>query len=252
VTPAMEREIERPLRKNKYCEVGEMAAEQDALYALLVAQDVEHCLALRLAEYGQFVLRANRKFNLTGARTPADIVGHILDSLSITPYVVGPHVDVGSGAGLPAIPVALATGVEVVLIESSAKKAAFLCEALERLGVRGQVVADRAERAAHNGAWRERFATATARGVSSAPAVAELTLPFLRIGGQAVLQRGTAEAREVTALTGAALMLGGRSTRTVELAPSRALILIGKETATPARFPRRPGIPHKRPLCAES
>ncbi|MBC5829136.1 MAG: 16S rRNA (guanine(527)-N(7))-methyltransferase RsmG [Candidatus Eremiobacteraeota bacterium] len=223
-------------------------SEHGVLRQLLVVQKVAPGLALRLAQYGQSVLEANQRFNLTGAQTPVEMLAHITDALSIVPYVGDPHVDVGSGAGFPAVPVALATGVEIVLIEASTKKAAFLSKILADFNLRGQVLAERAERAAHDPSLRERFASATARAVSSAPAVAELTVPFLRLGGQAILQRGRAPRAEADALADAALLLGARLLQIAQLSTG-SVFLLQKDRPTPSRFPRKPGLPHKRPLC---
>jgi 16S rRNA (guanine527-N7)-methyltransferase len=194
-------------------------------------------------------LETNKRFNLTGAKTREELEPHIADSLTIASYVVDRLVDVGSGAGLPAIPIAIATGVHVTLIESTRKKAQFLERVLDELGLQGEVIAQRAEVAAHEERLRERFASGTARAVSSAPTVAELLLPFLAVGGVAVLQRGTIEDRERTALEDASLMLGARVESEVALDDRRRVVLVRKTSSTPLRFPRRTGIPEKRPLC---
>ena len=113
--------------------------------------------------------------------------------------------------------------------------------------------AERAEDAARDRALRECFATATARAVSTAPTVLELTVPFLRIGGRAVLQRGRFDDAERTATQDAALVLGAALREEVRFAETpgdeRRLLLVVKEKATGQRFPRRAGIPAKRPLC---
>jgi 16S rRNA (guanine527-N7)-methyltransferase len=194
-------------------------------------------------------LESNRKFNLTGAKTAEEIAEHVLDSLTVVPYVAGSYVDIGSGAGLPAIPAAIATGVAVTMIETTRKKAAFLREAIAALGIEGEVVAERAEVAAHDERLRGRFACATARAVAVAPTVAELVVPFLAIGGVAILQRGTMDARERTALEDASLMLGGTLEAEHQLEGERRILLVRKTAATALRFPRRTGVPEKRPLC---
>ena len=223
-----------------------MSGELDAL---LEAAGLDRSLAAALARYGELVLEANRRFNLSGARSAAAISAHLLDSLSVLPYLRAPYVDVGSGAGLPAIPVAIATGMPVTLIEATAKKARFLESALDRLGLAGQVVIDRAETAAHRPELRERFASGTVRAVGSAPTVAELLLPLIEPGGVAVLQRGPLDDRERIALEDAALMLGGRLEAVASLTDGRSIATVRKELPTPMRFPRRAGVPAKRPLC---
>lgn len=203
----------------------------------------------KLAHYGALLLETNRHFNLTGAATPAELAPHILDSLTLVPFVQAPLVDIGSGGGLPAIPLAIATGVPVTLIESITKKAAFLEAAMGTLGLAGHVIPQRAELAGRDPDLREAFAGATARAVSSAPTVLELVVPFLKVGGVAVLQRGKMEDRERNAVADAAPMLGAEIADEVALDGDRRILLVRKTTSTPQCFPRRPGVPEKRPLC---
>ncbi|HVA37579.1 MAG TPA: 16S rRNA (guanine(527)-N(7))-methyltransferase RsmG [Candidatus Dormibacteraeota bacterium] len=209
----------------------------------------QHPARARLDAYVELLLEANRRVNLTAARTPEAIWEHVEDSLTVAPFVRGELVDVGSGGGLPAIPLAIVCGVPVTMIEAVAKKAAFLRAALSELGLAGEVVVGRAESVGHDPAYRERFETATARAVSTAPTVLELTLPLLRVGGRAVLQRGRLDEAERRALEAAAPMLGGGAVEEHLLGGERRLLVIEKRTATPVRFPRRVGVPEKRPLC---
>jgi 16S rRNA (guanine527-N7)-methyltransferase len=221
----------------------------DELLALLQIAGVAPALCVPLSRYGAFVLEANRRVNLTGAKSPAALAPHLLDSLSVVPYIREPYVDVGSGAGLPGIPIAIATGTPVTLIEATAKKAAFLAEALKELNLAGSVIQQRAEDAGHDDALRERFASGTARALSGPTTVAELLLPLIALGGVAVLQRGRFDERERRRLEDASLMLGGRMESELPLEGERRVLLVRKERATPLRFPRRAGLPEKRPLC---
>jgi 16S rRNA (guanine527-N7)-methyltransferase len=202
-----------------------------------------------LAAYGALLLDAGRRVNLSGAKTPAALVEHLLDALTLAAAVRPPLVDVGAGGGLPGIPLAIVAGIRVALIESAAKKARFLAQAAAALGLDAEVVPVRAESAAHDERYRERFASATARAVGTAPTVAELTLPFLAIGGRALLQRGALAFGEREALADAALMLGGELVEERALGGERRVLILAKVAPTPARFPRRPGVPAKRPLC---
>lgn len=226
-----------------------IAPEEAELVALLEAAGVDSRHVPRLARYGALVLETNRRFNVTGAKTPAELAAHLADSLTVVPFVREPYVDIGSGGGLPAIPVAIASGLPVTLIESNLKKARFLKEVLEELELRGQVVAERAEIAGHDPVLRGHFASGTARAVAVAPAVAELLMPLIAPGGVAVLQRGALEPRERDALADAALMLGGTVEAEHAFEGERRIVLVRKTEPTTLRFPRRPGIPAKRPLC---
>jgi 16S rRNA (guanine527-N7)-methyltransferase len=223
----------------------------EELIGYLQTAGVDARLVAPLARYGALVLDANRRFNLTGAKTAADLLPHLLDSLTVVPYLRGPYVDIGSGAGLPAIPAAIASGLGVTMIEATRKKVQFLDDALTSLDLAGEALAERAEVAGHDERLRERFASGTARAVSSAPTVAELLLPLIAPGGLAILQRGIVEPREHVALDDACLMLGATVEAEHELEGERRIILIRKNSPTPNRFPRRTGIPEKRPLCFE-
>jgi 16S rRNA (guanine527-N7)-methyltransferase len=219
-----------------------------ALEELLAAQGLATGNVAALALYGRLVLEANRRFNVTGARSPEEIACHIGDSLSVVPYLREPYVDLGSGAGFPAIPVGIVTGMPLTLIEATQKKARLLESLLEQLELKGIVMAERAEAAAHRPELREHFATGTCRAVGSAPAVAELLLPFIQIGGAAVLQRGSIDDRERSALEDSSLMLGASVEREDEVGGNRRIVLLRKHRTTPARFPRRTWA-QKRPLC---
>jgi 16S rRNA (guanine527-N7)-methyltransferase len=203
----------------------------------------------RLARYARLLLERTADVNLTGARTEAALNAHLDDALAIAPYIRAPYVDVGSGGGLPAIPLAIVTGAATTMIESTAKKAAFLREAVAELGIAATVVPRRAEIAAREPEHRERYASATARAVAGATTVLELTLPLLAEGGLAILQRGAPEAGEAEAVADAVLVLGGTLEATIDQGGGRRVLLVRKTAPTPQRFPRRVGQPAKRPLC---
>ena len=220
-----------------------------AALAVLRSAGVDDGLAGRLAVYAALVLEANRRLNLTGAKDGAAFAAHILDALTLQDDVESPLIDVGSGNGVPGIPLALVTGARVTLLEPIKKRAAFLQRALHALAIDGDVVAGRAEDAGRDPALREHYRTATARAVASAPAVAELTVPFLAVGGRALLQRGGLETKERNALADAALVLGAELVEERALGGDRRILLLRKTTATGLRFPRKNGTPAKRPLC---
>ncbi len=223
------------------------AAIEDAVAALELAPEA----GARLARYVELLLAENEHVNLTGARDAVAVLEHVRDSLTLAPFARGPLVDVGSGGGFPAIPLAIVTGITVTLIEATAKKARFLEAVTRELDLDAVVIAKRAEAAAHDPALRERFASATGRAVAAAPAVLELTLPFLAIGGVALLQRGALEYAERTAAQDAAVALGGGLLEELAVPRGRVLI-VSKRRSTPERFPRRSGLPVRRPLGAST
>jgi|SRR5579884_305680 len=223
--------------------------ERERLAELLSEAGIESRFIPALAHFGELLLETNRRFNLSGADSPEELAPHIVDSVLVAPFVRAPVVDVGSGGGLPAIPIAIVTGAPITMVESTTKKAAFLEAALAQLELHGSVIPERAELAARHADLREQFAGATARAVASAPSVLELTVPFLKVGGVAVLQRGKMDERERNAVGDAAPMLGAEVAEERVLDGGRRLLLIRKVAPTPQRFPRRTGVPEKRPLC---
>lgn len=205
----------------------------------------------RLGRYAELLLEHNQTVNVTGARDEAAVWEHIADSLTLVPYVRDPHIDIGSGGGFPAIPLAIVSGVRVTLVESVAKKARFLREVATKLGLDAIVLSMRAEEAGRDPRHREHYACATARAVAQTSTILELTAPLLAIGGVALLQRGKAPEGERGALADAALMLGMEIGEEIMLEGSddKRIIIAHKRAPTPVRFPRRAGIPRKRPLC---
>jgi 16S rRNA (guanine527-N7)-methyltransferase len=209
-------------------------------------------VAARLERFVELLLAGNAKVNLTAARDRDAVAAHIHDALTLVPYVGEGLVDVGSGGGFPAIPLAVVSGIAPTLIEANGKKARFLQEANEALGLHARVVPARAEAAGRDPALRERFDWATARAVGTLPTVLELTVPFLRLGGRAVLQRGRLSEPERAAALDAALVLGAAFVEEVPAGGERRILIFEKRSATGPRFPRRSGVPDKRPLCLKA
>lgn len=216
--------------------------------------DTEGALGLRLSAFLERLLETNRSFNLTAVTEP-ELAWHkhILDSLSLVPaFVLRPDlrsvVDVGSGGGLPALPLAIALpDHRFTLLESIGKKARFLAEVSAELGLRNvQVVETRAESYGQE-AGRERFDIATSRAVSRLPVLLELSLPLVRVGGLKLALKGEQAEQELTEAKRALSLLGGvvnglRRTKT------GTVVTIDKLHPTPAKYPRRPGEPKRAPL----
>lgn len=193
----------------------------------------------------------------TAVRDPRQVLDdHLADSLvALELEVVGTArriADLGSGAGVPGLPLAIALrDAEVALVESAARKCAFLERAVERCGVtNARVVHARAE------TWPEGIAAfdlATARALAALDVVVEYAAPLLVIGGTLVAWRGRRdlEAEEVAARAAAAVGLEPAEIVFVKpyaTAQSRHLHLMSKVMETPSGFPRRPGMALKRPL----
>lgn len=173
----------------------------------------------------------------------------VVDALSARD-LIGPAwpagvVDVGSGNGSPGIPLAIAYGGAVTLLEAASGKARFLEEMVASLGIQAPVVAERSELFAR-GAGRDAFELALARALAPPPVALELCLPLVRPGGRLILWTGALEVDRLAPVA-AALAAGlGR----VQHHGGRRLIELVKLAETPERFPRRPGMAGKRPLAS--
>jgi 16S rRNA (guanine527-N7)-methyltransferase len=161
-------------------------------------------------------------------------------------------VDVGSGGGLPGLPLKIARpDLRVTLIEADQNKAAFLVQACAKLGLPDvEVIARRAEEAGHEPRLRESFDLAVARALAPTPVLVELCLPLVRVGGRLLAQKTDKE--EAAAAERAIGLLGG-SLETIVAAPSSArrsgtVMIVSKVMPTPAIYPRRAGLPARKPL----
>ena len=160
-------------------------------------------------------------------------------------------VDVGSGGGMPGLPLRIARPeLRVTLVEADRRKAAFLVHAAARLELDGvQVVAERAEIAGH-GPLRESFDAAACRALAAMPVLAELCLPLVRVGGRLLAMKGQVEK------AGAAVAELGGGQPLVVPAPTAArergiVVIVPKVAPTPAAYPRRPGLPGRRPIARD-
>jgi 16S rRNA (guanine527-N7)-methyltransferase len=205
-----------------------------------------------LRRYLELLLEANQAFNLTSITDPDEAwVKHIEDSLTLLPDlegVTGSVVDIGSGGGLPAIPLAIARpDLKFTLVESTAKKARFLADCARTLGLANvRVESERAELLGQ-GPRRESFDVATSRACARLPVLLELSLPLLKVGGRKLAIKGLQAVLEVAEAKRALELLRGAhvSTRRTE---TGTIVRIDKRGATPARYPRRPGEPKRAPL----
>jgi len=177
------------------------AALQDGLAAL----GLEPALAPRLLAYRDLLARWNRAYNLTAVRDPAQMIPrHLLDSLALAPYLAalaargGRLADLGTGPGLPGIPLAIALpGLQVALVESNGKKARFLREAVRMLGLDNALVVERRIEAYDAPG---RFDAITARALATLPRILELGGHLLAPGGQLLAMKGQRPDDELAAL----------------------------------------------------
>ena len=142
----------------------------------------------------------------------------------------------------------------VETVEATGKKAAFLEHLVSTLGLQDvEVCTGRAETLGHQAGFREGFDFVVARAVSGMAALAELTLPFCRLGGRVIAFKTRGAAAEIDGAATAISAAGGELLEVIEvdlsaLGNDRRLVVLGKVTETPAKYPRRPGVPARRPL----
>ncbi len=205
----------------------------------------------KVQQYAELLLEWNRSINLTGAETLEQVEALIADAdalLTASWTGITTVIDIGSGGGLPAIPLAVAMPqVHFTLLEATARKCAFLEHVAATLRLTNVVVAcGRAEELGHQPALREQFDRAISRAAARPQVLLELALPFVRTGGDLVAQVSTIDP---DLLVPAARLLGGGTPRVEREAGSHGLLVVPKLAPTPSRFPRRTGLPGRKPLA---
>jgi 16S rRNA (guanine527-N7)-methyltransferase len=218
----------------------------------------------RFELYYRELIQWNKKANLTAITGHSSVqIKHFLDSLTIILALPAKEmerpdfdiVDVVTGAGFPGVPLKVVfPRPRLVLVEPTTKKAAFLHHIIAKLELENtEVLNRRAEEAAHLPPYRERFVLALSRAVAPLPTTVELTLPFCGIGGRFIAQKKGEINNEINSAEKAIAALGGKSgeIKKIELAEftdARYLVIIDKIYPTPAKYPRRAGVPERRPI----
>ena len=238
--------------------MSERAALEAVLLRLGLELDDSQCeLMLR---YLRMLLEKNRLLNLTRIDSFEDaLVLHIEDSLAVFPEFgacEGRFCDIGTGGGVPGIPLAIATGRSGVLLDSVQKKAAAVREFARGLGISGQVEAVGTRSELYAAEHAGEFGCVVARAVSSLPVVLELAAPLLQIGGCVVAMRAEDDDEMLRRGDDVAQVLGLRlvSTRAFEIGPpelrrSRSVRIYERVGESSVKIPRRPGMAAKRPLA---
>jgi len=210
--------------------------------------------------YSEALISWNERFNLTAITDPVNIeTKHFLDSMTCLQVMGAPNlarvVDVGTGAGFPGLPLKiLYPQMKLTLVESIGKKVEFCRHVIETLDLTGvELIHDRVENVGHKEEYRQLYDWALARAVAAMPVLVEYMLPLLRVGGVAVIQKGETGPAEAHAAEEALRILGGKLEQIIpvelpRVVESRYLIVVQKYAATPIKYPRRVGIPTKRPL----
>ncbi|MGB9812594.1 MAG: 16S rRNA (guanine(527)-N(7))-methyltransferase RsmG [Thermovenabulum sp.] len=212
-----------------------------------------------LSEYYYEVINWNEKINLTSITDKIDFaIKHIIDSIFLLKLLDIPVksriIDVGTGAGIPGIILKIArSDLNVTLLDSIKKKTDFVKEIIEKLNLKDALVLNkRAEEAGKDKNHREAYNYSIARAVSGLPTLAELCLPFVKINGYFIAMKGENVEEEVKDSEKAISLLGGSIidifSYELPMGYKRRIIIVEKIKPTPEQYPRRAGIPEKRPL----
>jgi 16S rRNA (guanine527-N7)-methyltransferase len=215
----------------------------------------------RLSDYLDLVLEANKTTNLTAIRHREQAWSRlIVDSLTPLPGVDlapagGRVIDIGTGAGLPGIPLAIARPeLRFSLIEATGKKAEFLRHVIQSLSLPNvTVLQERAEAVGQDPAHRQRYTIAVSRAVGPMPVVLEYSLPLLEVGGRMLAMKGPKAEQELEASGDAMEKLGAGELAVIDAYPESfdndlVIVSIVKDRPTPKAYPRLPGVPKKDPL----
>ncbi len=208
--------------------------------------------------YGE-LMDWNGRMNLTAVKDYEGVqVRHFLDSLTAAPYLreeAESLLDIGAGAGFPGVPLKIAfPRLRLMLVDSVGKKTEFLRHLVGELGLEDvEVHTGRAEDLASHATARESFDVVVTRGVAVMRVLMELTLPYCRTGGTVMTWKKGELEPEISASLNAMEVLGGslREVAAVDvegLRDGRVIVLVDKLRASPEKFPRRSGLPQKRPL----
>ncbi|MCI1925905.1 MAG: 16S rRNA (guanine(527)-N(7))-methyltransferase RsmG [[Lactobacillus] timonensis] len=213
-------------------------------------------------EYYRLLVATNKHVNLTAITDEQEVyLKHFYDSLTgafVFSKIREPLslCDIGAGAGFPSLPLKIAfPQLRVTIVDSLNKRINFLQDLVDKLGLDNvTLIHARAEDFANaKSKHREKFDVVTARAVANLTVLSELCLPAVRVGGCFLAYKGRGGQEELTAAKGAITKLGGQLEQSAELTlpksdDDRQLIIIKKVKETPKRYPRRPGIPAKKPF----
>ena len=235
--------------------------------AQLLGVDLDAKQQAQLQRYRELIELRSQQFNLTGHKTWDRIREELfIRSLRVlspaggnvpTPewFADKKAIDVGTGAGIPGLVMKIALPeLHVTLLDSIVKRTNFLIEVANELELTDlQVINGRAEDIAQEFSHREQYDVVVARGVARLAELAELTIPFAKIGGTVILPKSQGVSGEVAEAGGAAEILGAAPALTLEIdkpgqSPPDDMVYWMKISSTPEEFPRKVGIPHQSPL----
>lgn len=209
-------------------------------------------------QYMKLLIEWNKKMNLTAIIEPNDVIlKHFIDSITINKYIdeQSKVMDIGTGAGFPGIPLkVLNEDVKMTLVDSLNKRVQFLKEVGKQLELTNiEYIHSRAEELAGSSLHRQQYDIVTSRAVARLTTLLEYMLPFVKIGGRCICMKGPNIIEELEEARKAIQLLGGEieTTENMLLPDSnqeRNIIIIKKVVDTPAKYPRKAGIPSKQPI----
>lgn len=213
----------------------------------------------KLDTFRRFLLEKNKYINLTNITEDEDFARkHIIDSLIITKHVSIQYsakvADIGTGAGIPGLILKIyRPDIKLLLVESIRKKTDFLKEVVQKMDISDvYIVNKRAEEVGHDRIYREKYDIVTARAVSSLNTLAEICLPFAKIGGVFLALKGTETEEEIDSAKKALSELGGKIAAchkySLDGISYRSLLVISKVKNSPEKYPRSPAAIKKKPL----
>ncbi|MCG8539356.1 MAG: 16S rRNA (guanine(527)-N(7))-methyltransferase RsmG [Clostridia bacterium] len=225
-----------------------------------IGLDADDKMINKFLKFKDLLIEWNRKMNLTGITEENQImIKHFLDSLTcLTTGVIGNDmkiIDVGTGAGFPGIPLKVYhDNLDITLLDSLKKRVRYLEVVCQELGLEGvRVLHGRAEDYGNKEGYRERYDLAVARAVAELSVLCEYCLPFVKVNGYFIAQKGPRVYEEVSKSKKAVDVLGGKIIDTIEVKLpftdiEHTLVIIKKIRLTPKKYPRKAGTPSKKPL----
>ena len=210
--------------------------------------------------YLELLIETNKEFNLTSITESTEVIyKHFIDSLTVVPFLDKENnihiIDVGTGAGFPGIPVKIIKpDYKVTLVDSTKKKVNFLKMVSDNLRLKGlECLHARAEELARNTDYREKYDMALSRALAPLNLLLELCLPFVKVGGTFIAYKSKEAYNEIDMAKKALEVLGGQIVDVKELEipgleGERNLVFVKKITAISSIYPRRPGVPQKKPI----
>ncbi|MBT6069012.1 16S rRNA (guanine(527)-N(7))-methyltransferase RsmG [Candidatus Peregrinibacteria bacterium] len=215
----------------------------------------------KFLQFIESLFEVNQKINLISRETKKEdfFNKHIFDSVKILEYLdfsnVGTLLDIGSGGGIPGIPLAIELpNATVTLLDSTEKKMKAAKEILKEIGVENvKTAVGRIEELGHDPNFRESFDVVTARAVAPLPTLLEYALPFVKVGGHFIAYKSKNYSEELAICDEALKLLGGKLIATHEYtlpadSGERVYLVFEKIKETPEKYPRRIGVPKKSPL----